>query len=167
MLKTRKKPPNVWAPLNFTKQGIPIKRVNTSSKTMAKGRKKLNKILIPPKLEIAFSQTLSVLSDTMVNSTFEAELATQLRVSYMQHLYWGNEVRDRDKLREVVPLTGGGGCVSIQRSVGINRSPWYRLVGTQAYGLDVWYAGSLLAPISLLSVEWVRALNWRLLLVRI
>ena len=63
------------------------------------------------------------------------------------------ELRDRDKLREVVALTGGGGCVSIQGSVGINRSPWYRLVGTQAYGLDVWYAGSLLAPISLLSVE--------------
>ena len=54
----------------------------------------------------------------------------------------------RDKLREVALSTGGGGCVSIQRSVGINRSPWYRLVGTQAYGLDVWYAGSLLAPIS-------------------
>ena len=34
----------------------------------------------------------------------------------------------------------------------MNRSPWYRLVGTQAYGLDVWYAGSLLAPISLGSV---------------
>ena len=64
-------------------------------------------------------------------------------------------MRDRDKLREVVSQTGGGGCVSIQGSVGINRSPWYRLVGTQAYGLDVWYAGSLLAPISLLSVEWV------------
>ena len=27
-------------------------------------------------------------------------------------------------------------------------------MGTQAYGLDVWYAGSLLAPISLGSVEF-------------
>ena len=104
MLKTRKKSPNVWAPLNFTKQGIPIKRVNTSSKTMAKGRKKLNKIVIPPQLEIAFSQTLSVLSDTMVNSTFEAELATQLRVSYMQHLYWGNEVSYENLFEHVASL---------------------------------------------------------------
>ena len=79
----------------------------------------------------------------------------------------GWSLRDRDKLREFVALTGGGGCVSIQRSVGINRSPWYRLVGTQAYGLDVWYAGSLLAPISLLSVEFFEVgLNWRLLLAR-
>ena len=63
-------------------------------------------------------------------------------------------MRDRDKLREVVESAGGGGCVSIQGSVGINRAPWYRLVGIQACGLDVWYAGSLLAPISLLSVEF-------------
>jgi len=62
------------------------------------------------------------------------------------------ELRDRDKLREVVASTGGGG---IQESVGINRSPWYRLVGTQAFGLDVWHAGSLLAPIGLLSVEFL------------
>ena len=73
----------------------------------------------------------------------------------MAHTYYPNAAqRYRDKLREVWAATGGGGCVSIQRSVGINRSPWYRLVGTQAYGLDVWYAGSLLAPISLGSVEF-------------
>ncbi len=88
MLKNRKKPPNVWAPLNYTKHGIPIKRVITSSKTIPKSHKKSNKILIPRELQIAYSQTLSVLSDSMVNSTFEADLTTKLTVSYMQHLCW-------------------------------------------------------------------------------
>ena len=104
MLKTRKKSPNVWAPFNFLKHGIPIKRVNTSGKNIAKGHKKSNKIVIPPQVEIAFSQTLSVLSDNMINSTFEAELATQLRVSYMQHLYWGNEVSYENLFEHVASL---------------------------------------------------------------
>jgi len=40
-----------------------------------------------------------------------------------------------------MPTTGGGGCVSIQWSVGINRSPWNRLVGRVTFGLVLWYAG--------------------------
>jgi len=57
--------------------------------------------------------------------------------------------RYRDEIREVWGGTGGDGCLSIQWSVGSNRPPWYRLADTQAYGLDVWYAGSLLASFSL------------------
>jgi hypothetical protein len=106
MLKNRGKSPNVWAPLNYTKHGIPIKRVKTSSKTIRKGNKKPNKIVIPRELEIAFSQTLSVLSDNMVNSTFEADLATQLTVSYMQHLCW--EMRSVTRIyRRMLQLFNG------------------------------------------------------------
>ena len=104
MLKNRRKSSNVWAPLNYTKHGIPIKRMKTSSKTIPKGHKKSNKILIPRELEIAFSQTLSVLSDNMVNSTFEADLATQLTMSYMQHLNWGNEVSYENLSEHVATL---------------------------------------------------------------
>ena len=39
---------------------------------------------------------------------------------------------DGDKLPEVMPETGGGVCVSIQRSVGMNRSTWHRLADTLA-----------------------------------
>ena len=36
---------------------------------------------------------------------------------------------ERDKLRNFLLGTGSGGCVSIQWSVGIDRSPWYYLAG--------------------------------------
>jgi len=78
--------------------------VNTSSKTIPKGNKKPKKILIPRQLEIAFSQTLSVLSDNMVNSTFETDLATQLTVSYMQHMCWRNEVSNDNLSEHVLTL---------------------------------------------------------------
>ena len=65
--------------------------------------------------------------------------------------------RHRDKLREVWGVNRRRWVRRASMgSVGINRPPWYRLAGTQAYGLDVWYAGSLLAPSSLsrLSFLW-------------
>jgi hypothetical protein len=81
-----------------------MKRMKTSSKTIPKGHKKSNKILIPRELEIAFFQTLSVLSDNMIKSTFEADLATQLTMSYMQHLNWGNEVSYENLSEHVATL---------------------------------------------------------------
>ena len=71
---------------------------------MAKGHKKSNKILIPRELQIAYSQTLSVLSDSMVNSTFEAELAVQLKLSYECHQAWGNEVSYENLSEHVAAL---------------------------------------------------------------
>ena len=102
----------------------------------------------PPKL----NKTTS----TAKIKAYNAEEGAAFKTKRGMEEYYNGEVPMlyRDKAREVASEKGGGGC--IQRSVGINRSPWYRLVGTQAYGLDVWYAGSLLAPISLGSVEFSR-----------
>ena len=88
MTNNRKRQPNVATPSNSTKQEIFVKTINNSIKTKAKGSCKTKKKPMPQNLQLDYSQSLDTLADYRANSSFEEELADQLKESYEQYQAW-------------------------------------------------------------------------------
>ena len=110
MTKNRKKPPNVGAPSNSTKQEISIKTMNNSIKSEAKGSRKTKKRPMPQELQLNYSQTLDTLADYRANSSLEEELADQLKESYDKYQATGSKDSYVHLCERVVTLKGFLDC---------------------------------------------------------